>query len=148
MYIQVAQQHRGFRVVIASATIDPAPFLRFFNLTTPALSVPGRVFPVTLTHAPIGAGSGKVGGGAGGGNNLGAVVRRWVVPAVQRVLREQPEGHVLVFLPGQAEISVAVSTLRNSRDIPDNVQALPLSGSLTPSEQQQVSVGACACMHV
>ena len=38
------------------------------------------------------------------------IVRRHVMPEVLHALQDNPEGHVLVFLPGQAEIDAALRT--------------------------------------
>jgi HrpA-like RNA helicase len=76
-------------VVIASATINPAPFQSFFGLEDEALSVPGRVFPITLEHVPP-------------PEDLDEkdLIAEHVVPTVLDALRTHAEGHCLVFLPG------------------------------------------------
>ncbi len=120
-------------VVIASATIDPAPFLRFFSLgpNATALCVPGRTFPVDLQYRPLAEVDLTRG-------SLPALVKRFVVPAVIRVLKEHPEGHALVFLPGQAEVTAAVSALKSNPACPNSVFALQLYGSLPPADQNLV----------
>jgi HrpA-like RNA helicase len=50
--------------------------------------------------------------------------------------KDRPQGHILVFLPGQREIEKALALF--NRDIPDNCVALPLYGSLSPEEQDRV----------
>ncbi|CAF3869213.1 unnamed protein product [Rotaria sp. Silwood1] len=110
-----------FYVVIASATIDPARFLTFFGRTnTQVLNVPGRVFNVSIEYMPKPDDS----------------TEDYVVSMVLKSYNDHPQGHILVFLPGQQEIEHALELF--SRDIPDNCVALPLYGSLSPEEQDRV----------
>lgn len=110
-----------FYVVIASATIDPIQFLNFFGRTSSAvLNVPGRVFDVSLEYIPKSDDS----------------TDDFEVSTVLKTYKDRPEGHILVFLPGQREIEKALKLF--NRDIPDNCVALPLYGSLSPEEQDRV----------
>jgi len=107
------------RLAVLSATIDPAPIAAF--LGGPILSVEGRVHPVAIDHAaqpPDGP------------------LDREVARAVGRVVREEPDGHVLVFLPGAAEIRRAIDAcaeLAARREL----LLLPLHGALSPDEQDR-----------
>lgn len=77
------------RIVVMSATLDAAPLATF--LDAEVISVPGRTHPVAIEHHDV----------------IGADLRvpeRKVASHVRRVLREEPDGDVLVFLPGAADI--------------------------------------------
>ena len=117
-----------FHVVIASATIDPQPFLDFFNSPHKSLDVPGRTFPVTLSHKRppdgISLSSKKL-------------ITDHIVPSVHEALGEYTEGHTLVFLPGQAEIEQAIKAFNSVSNLSDIV-VFPLFGSLPPEEQDKI----------
>lgn len=79
-------------LLVASATLDPAPVARFLasgDDPAPVLAVPGRPFPVEVRHAP---------------HADGRPLAQRVATAVRTALSEAPAGDVLVFLPGAAEI--------------------------------------------
>ena len=79
-------------LVVASATLDPAPVAAFLSDAdgpAPVVDVPGRPFPVEVRHAPHGD---------------ARPLEARVASAVASALREAPRGDVLVFLPGAAEI--------------------------------------------
>ena len=110
-----------FYVVIASATIEPSQFLTFFNRTnTAVLNVPGRVFDVSVDYIPKNDNS----------------TENHEVATTLKLYKDRPQGHILVFLPGQREIEKALELF--NRQIPDNCVALPLYGSLSPEEQDRM----------
>ena len=75
-------------------------------------------------------------------------VNEHVIPVLTDALDDHPDGHVLVFLPGSAEITQAIKIFRP----PNHVDVFPLYGSLPPEEQQkvfeyneEVATGAWSC---
>ena len=60
-------------------------------------------------------------------------LERATTSAVLTAVRAASEGDVLCFLPGAAEINRVIRELR--RELPANVDAVPLYGALTPDEQ-------------
>ncbi|MEL6346396.1 MAG: ATP-dependent helicase HrpB [Myxococcota bacterium] len=106
------------RVLVMSATLDPAPIVDFFEGDCPVITAGGRPYPVTVVHLkrPV------------EGHIEPAVVR-----TVEQALDAQPGGHVLVFLPGVAEIERVRQQLG---DRPD-VDVLPLHGRLKSAEQDR-----------
>ncbi|CAF3598550.1 unnamed protein product [Rotaria sp. Silwood1] len=109
-----------FYVVIASATIDPAKFLKFFQRTNfVSLTVPGRIYDVSVEYNPF----------------TDKSLLQHAVSTIQN-LYDKHQGHTLVFLPGQREIKDAIQ-LFNQR-IPDNCVALPLYSALSLEEQDRV----------
>src|SRR5689334_8954076 len=107
------------KLVVMSATLEAAPLARF--LGAPSLRSEGRAFPVALEHlTPEEA-----------ARDLRLEER--VASAVRRVLREEPDGHVLAFLPGAAEIRRAREALAGLSE----VEVLPLHGDLPPAEQDR-----------
>lgn len=88
------REHPHLKVVITSATLDPAVFSRYFN-NCPTLEIPGRTFPVDIIYSP--PASDKV-------SYFNAVVEK----AVEIHRREPIEsGDILCFLTGQDEVEKA-----------------------------------------
>ena len=106
------------KLVVMSATLDAAPVARF--LSAPSLRSEGRAFPVGVEFLTPEETARE--------ERLADRVAR----SVRRALREESDGHVLVFLPGAAEIRHAREALG---DVPAEV--LPLHGDLPPEEQDR-----------
>lgn len=106
------------KILLMSATLDataPAALLG----GVPVIDAPGRMFPVQLhwsDHMPD---------------------FRSLVPAVlrtiHRALHEEPEGDLLVFLPGTGEIRACAEHLAS--ELPSSFRIMPLHGSLSGPEQ-------------
>lgn len=99
------------RVVVMSATIDPAPVSRFLG-NCPVLVVEGRRHPVEIDYR----------------QGLQAD------DAVEALLRHTP-GNILCFQPGRAEIDRLVRSLRQR--LPPGLEIVPLHGGLSADEQER-----------
>jgi ATP-dependent helicase HrpB len=109
------------KIVVMSATLDAGPVAQF--LDAPAVRSEGRAFPVRIEYlSPEEA-----------ARDLPLETRAAL--AVRRLAREEPDGHVLVFLPGAAEIRRAAEALRSGAGVDADV--LPLHGDLPPEEQDR-----------
>ncbi len=106
------------RLLIMSATLAAEPVSRLLG-GAPVIRSEGRSFPVQLRYAP-----------ARSDQRLEA----GVTALVQRALREQAEGDVLVFLPGQGEIRGVRQRLADEGVA---AEVHPLWGSLTFAEQDR-----------
>jgi ATP-dependent helicase HrpB len=104
-------------LVVMSATLDAEPVANF--LGAPRLRSEGRAYPVTIEHltAPD-----------------DRPLEKQVTSAVRRLLDEGNQGHVLVFLPGAAEIRRASETLA-ALAAERGFVVLPLHGDLPIAEQ-------------
>lgn len=114
-----------FFVVVASATIDPKPFLDFFSPGScdhKELSVPGRTFSVDLEFRDLDPGV--------------DVLHHTLIPSVIKALEDHDSGNCLVFLPGSREVDNAIKLFQLKAR--ENWIALPLYGSLPPEEQARV----------
>ncbi len=110
------------KLVAMSATLDAGPVAAW--LSAPSLRSEGRRFEVAVEHlTPEEA--------ARADDRLEDKVAR----AVKRVLREEPDGHVLVFLPGGAEIRWCAQWLAVLAEL--GVDVLPLHGDLPPEHQDR-----------
>lgn len=107
-------------VVVMSATLDPVPVARFLG-DCPVVEAPGRPFDVELEYAPR--------------SSTDRVEQR-CARAVRRALREQDEGHALVFLPGVGEIA-RTARLLQEQGLAEGVDVLPLHGRLSARDQDR-----------
>lgn len=114
------------KVIITSATIDPARFSAAFggDEAAPVIEVSGRMFPVEVRYRP-------------GRDDDGAEADiEAVADAVEELSRpSMPTGDVLVFLPGEREIRAADAAVRR-RALP--VEILPLFSRLSNQEQDRI----------
>jgi pre-mRNA-splicing factor ATP-dependent RNA helicase DHX15/PRP43 len=122
---EVASHRKSLKLVVMSATLDAAKFQRYFD-DAPLLRIPGRTFPVEVFFTPEPE-----------RDYLEAAVRT----AIQIHLCE-PEGDILVFLTGQAEIDDAVKQIQCSQNDwgPDvgPLAVYPLYSTLPPAQQQKI----------
>ncbi|HZJ55345.1 MAG TPA: ATP-dependent helicase HrpB [Myxococcaceae bacterium] len=119
---RLRERRPALRLVVMSATIDPAPVARFLA-DSPVLTSEGRVFPVEIEHLP-------------------AVDTRpldaQVLAGLKRLAPRVAQGHVLVFLPGAAEIRRAQEACAEYAER-QGFRVLPLHGDL-PAEAQDRAV--------
>ncbi len=106
-------------VVAMSATLDSARVAAFLDAET--VEVPGRAYRVEIEHAAT---------------KDDRRLDEQVASACARSLREDPEGDVLVFLPGAGEIRRAEESVRGFAERA-GADVLPLHGDLPPSEQDR-----------
>lgn len=108
-----AWRARGdLRLVVMSATLDVEPVHAFLD-GAPVVRVDARPHPVAVEHAP----------------------QATPVEAVERAWREGP-GHVLVFVPGAAEIRRLTAELSRRPGLA-GAAIFPLHGALTADEQDR-----------
>lgn len=106
------------RLLVMSATLDASPIAAYLG-DAQVLRSEGRQYPLEIEHTPHSAAS----------------LDQQVLAALAR-LPKKLEGHVLVFLPGIAEIrrtQTVCATLANS----NGWLLLPLHGDQTPDEQDR-----------
>ena len=116
-------QRPELRVVITSATIDPALFVAYFD-KCPVLKVSGRMFPVDVIW--------KDGPTSNSENYLQEAVN-----AAQELHRREGPGDILVFLTSPVETERACEKLGKIERDP-NLVSLPLHGKLRQEEQKRV----------
>ncbi|EAP98609.1 ATP-dependent helicase HrpA [Janibacter sp. HTCC2649] len=130
------------KVVITSATIDPARFAEHFSTDArgdvvrevPIIEVSGRTFPVEVRYRPLVERT-----------DAGAIIEERdqvtaVCDAVTELWTETPPGHsatdILVFFSGEREIRDAADAL-NGLNLP-STEVLPLYARLSANEQHRV----------
>ncbi|MFA5632053.1 MAG: ATP-dependent helicase HrpB [Porticoccaceae bacterium] len=108
------------RLLVMSATLDVTALLSVLGENTPVIDCPGRSWPVETYHRPPPA-------------------REAAEIHQARVIGEalaSHHGHLLVFLPGVAEIRRLQRHLQEK--LPTDVDICPLHGQLTLAQQQEV----------
>jgi len=114
-------------VCVMSATLDPQPIAEFLD-DCPRVRSEGRRFEVAIEHL---------------GHPDDRPLAQQVASTVRRLLRDGPEGDLLVFLPGAAEIRRCDEALRASAG-PGvgaaglGIDILPLHGELSLEAQARV----------
>jgi ATP-dependent helicase HrpB len=109
---------RDLRIVVMSATLDAAPVARYLDAGT--MRAEGRQHPLAIQYTPHSA----------------AALEELVAAAVERLCAGGAEGHVLVFLPGAAEIRRAQQACAGvARRL--GMAMSPLHGDQPPEEQDR-----------
>ena len=128
-------RRQDLRVVITSATIDPALFSQYFGGDCPIVKVSGRTFPVDVIWSahvdPKSSTTADV--------PTSPITMDYVSEAIkvtQQIHRDENEGDILIFLTSPAETERACQILNGKVD--DRAVVLPLHGKLQPQEQQKV----------
>lgn len=115
------------KLIIASATLDTGLFSRAFH-HAPVITVSGRSYPVEIRYQPML----ELWGGQAMESYLDGVIT-----VVRDLVRQEPEGDVLVFLPTIQDIQDTIPPLQRLAAGPDD-RVLPLHSRLRVDEQQQV----------
>lgn len=129
--IQTTVRH-DLMILIMSATLDAEPVAAYLH-DAPILRVPGRTFPVTITHTP---------GQTTRENPLPDRAARAVLDALSPAPApglppepSAPAGDLLVFLPGAEEIRRTIKRLEPFA-ADRRLLLLPLHGALASDEQR------------
>lgn len=117
---RLVKKRRDLRVVISSATLDAGRFSEFFG-KCPVVQVEGRTFPVEDVFLP---------------GYEGEHLRDHVVRGVEFVTDLDPDGDVLVFLPGEREIRECADMIDGQNFA--NTEAVPVFARLSLAEQEKV----------
>ena len=114
---RILARRRDLKVVVSSATLDVGRFAAFFG-DVPAVTVPGRLFPVDIGYLPPPEDE-----------------ERDLPREISAAVCELPsEGDILVFLPGERDIRETAEHLARVQSGDD---IIPLLASLPASEQQR-----------
>jgi ATP-dependent helicase HrpB len=106
------------KILVMSATLEASRVAKLLG-DAPVIASDGRTFPIETRH-------------------IGRRAQRIeddVVDTVRRAL-ERDTGSILVFLPGQGEITRVAERLR-ALDLPDTIDIAPLYGALDPATQDR-----------
>jgi ATP-dependent helicase HrpA len=127
---QLLPRRPDLKVIVTSATIDPESFSRHFG-GAPIVEVSGRTYPVEIRYRPLV--SERMEDDDEGEPVEDLDYLQGIAAALDELGRE-PDGDVLVFLSGEAEIRDAQDAL-SSRPA---TEIVPLYGRLSAAEQHRV----------
>lgn len=131
---QLLPRRPDLKVIVTSATIDPESFARHFaapdGAPAPIVEVSGRTYPVEIRYRPLVSERMD--------DEEGLPVEdldylQGIAAALDELARE-PDGDVLVFLSGEAEIRDAQDALGGR----PHTEIVPLYGRLSAAEQHRV----------
>ena len=105
-------------IIVMSATLDVAAVQKYLEPCA-VLSSEGRTYPVAMEYLSKPAGD--------------APVWDLAVRELKRLMREQPQGDALIFMPGGFEIARAVQAGRDA--LGSDFVIFPLHGELPPKDQ-------------
>jgi ATP-dependent helicase HrpA len=137
------------KVVVTSATIEPARFAAYFGGAehgssggAPIVEVSGRTYPVEIRYRPLEVVVAAHENDDDPDDPDHEVVRTQLRDQTEAIvdaigeLETEPPGDVLVFLSGEREIRDTGEALRSALDI--HTEVLPLYARLPTAEQQKV----------
>ncbi|KRZ44382.1 putative pre-mRNA-splicing factor ATP-dependent RNA helicase mog-1, partial [Trichinella pseudospiralis] len=105
---EVLARRRDLKLIVTSATMDAAKFADFFG-NVPVFNIPGRTFPVQVTHSKL-------------------VVEDHVQAAVKQAvsvhLGAPLPGDILIFMPGQEEVEATCALIGQRLEQLDDAPAL------------------------
>ena len=143
---QLLPQRPELKLIITSATIDPASFAKHFaaadGTPAPIIEVSGRTYPVEIRYRPLVA-EAPLDDDDELSDAPPAVDRDYIegISAALDELEQESNGDVLVFLSGETEIRDAADALQGkfaSRDRTSPTEVLPLYGRLSSADQHKV----------
>jgi ATP-dependent helicase HrpA len=121
---RLREQRPELKIVISSATLDAGAFSEFFSNNdeiAPIIEAEGRTYGVDEFFLPP---------------NEGEELANHIVRATEWLTECDPEGDILVFLPGENEIRESTNLLESYRF--PATEILPLFARLSISEQQKI----------
>ncbi|MFO7691127.1 MAG: ATP-dependent RNA helicase HrpA [Cryobacterium sp.] len=144
---QLLPQRPDLKLIITSATIDPASFAAHFadadGVPAPVIEVSGRTYPVEVRYRPLVAEPGIDGDDDDTTDAAPAVDRDYIegITAALDELERESNGDVLVFLSGETEIRDAADALQGKYAASQSrnpTEVLPLYGRLSAADQHRV----------
>lgn len=122
MLKKVLSFRSDLRVVVASATLDPEKFSKFFD-NAPVIEIPSRTYPVEVRYEPI-------------PDEDEVTYVEAAVDAVDRLIGQGVRGDILVFMPTERDIREAVQKLRERSYY--NTEVYPLYARMASWQQAQI----------
>ena len=127
---RVLKERKDFHVIVSSATMNTQAFSDYFD-GAPIVSIDTITYPVTVIYDPIEGGITTA--TQAGCDNILNKIRN----TVDRVLDNDEDGGILIFLPGEKIIKDCVDNLSRA-PFGRRLHILPLYGRLSKEEQERV----------
>ncbi len=122
---QLLRKRKDLKVIITSATIDPARFSKHFD-NAPIISVSGRTYPVEIRYRPLLSDDEE---------KRDQSIQQAIVTAVEE-LSAIGQGDILIFLSGERDIRETAEVLRK-HSLP-HTEIVPLYARLSAREQSKI----------
>jgi HrpA-like RNA helicase len=144
---QLLPQRPDLRLIVTSATIDPARFAAFFGTggqSVPIIEVSGRSYPVEIRYRPLSTPRDEEQNDEDVADAAELSLPEGIIEAVRdldapgrgNAFGQGSRGDVLVFLPGEKHIREAADALAEAR-LP-NTEVLPLFARLSGADQERI----------
>ncbi len=127
---RVLKERSDFRVIVSSATMNTQSFSEYFD-NAPIVSIDTITYPVAIVYDPVPGGSTTT-----TDSGCDQILNK-IYNTVDRVLDNDEDGAILIFLPGEKIIKDCVDKLYYS-PIGRKLHILPLYGRLPKEEQERV----------
>lgn len=127
---RIIKERKDFHVIVSSATMNTQVFSEYFD-NAPIVSIDTITYPVSIIYDPIP-------GGATTATESGSdAILTKICNTVDRILDNDDDGGILIFLPGEKIIKDCVNRLYHA-PFSKNLFILPLYGRLAKEEQERV----------
>lgn len=127
---RVLKERKDFRVIVSSATMNTQVFSQYFD-NAPIVSIDTVTYPVAMIYDPVP-------GGVTTSTDSGCdQLLTKIYNTVDRVLDNEEDGGILIFLPGEKIIKDCVDKLYYS-SIGRRLHIVPLYGRLPKEAQERV----------
>ncbi|MFH2046371.1 MAG: ATP-dependent RNA helicase HrpA [Pseudomonadota bacterium] len=120
------KKRKDLKLIITSATIDTDKFSKAFD-NAPVIEVSGRMFPVDVRYLPVDFEPEK---------DEDKSHADLAIEAVDKIVKENPYGDILIFMPTELDIREATEILEGRKY--RSVEIIPLFARLPASEQKKV----------
>jgi HrpA-like RNA helicase len=121
---RILEERPQFKVIVSSATINAEVFSQYFD-SCPVVRIDSQMYPVQVVYDPPLV------------EDAGEELVRKITEIVGRVMHEEREGDILIFLSGEKLIKDTIAELR-MQPYSRNLYILPLYGRLSKEEQDRV----------
>ena len=121
---RILEARAEFKVIVSSATINAEVFSQYFD-SCPIVRIESQMYPVQVVYDPPLV------------DDAAEELVRKITDIVGRIMHEEREGDVLIFLSGEKLIKDTIAELR-MQTYSRKLHILPLYGRLSKEEQDQV----------
>ncbi|MEL3908739.1 MAG: ATP-dependent RNA helicase [Treponemataceae bacterium] len=128
---RILKSRSDFKVIVSSATINTEMFSLYFD-ECPIVKIDAENYPVTLIFDPP-----EVKASTESATAESAMLEK-IASIMSRIVLENRNGAVLIFLPGERVIKNCVERLASDPVIGRKLFILPLYGRLSKEEQERV----------
>ena len=123
-------ERTDLKIIVMSATIQTGPIARYLGQADDdpcrVLASDGRTFPVEIRFGQY--------------HNRNPVTEQ-AAESLEKILRNDSPGDILIFMPGMGEIRGTISSISRHR-LPEPVELIPLHGDLPPADQDRAFAGS------